>query len=197
MTLPKLPLLVLALITVGATILSRADAPAGWFLAGSDPSAYVAGATSEVARTGTTSAYLASQEPTQGFGTLMQMVEADAFRGERVRMRAYVKADSVAGWAGLWMRVDGEEAPLAFDNMQDRPITGTADWEAYEIVLGVPEGATHIAYGVLLNGGGRVYFDGLTFEGATFEEGEPSLPVVEDDGSRVYPPAPMNLDFER
>jgi len=53
--------------------------------------------------------------------------------------------DSLAG-RPEWMRVDKSTGapPLAFDNMQDRPITGTADWKSYAVVLDIPEGATGI-----------------------------------------------------
>ena len=36
-------------------------------------------------------------------------------------------------WAGLWMRVDKGKDMVAFDNMQDRPIKGTTDWQRYYI----------------------------------------------------------------
>ena len=56
-----------------------------------------------------------------GFGTLMQQIDAADYRGRRVRLSGLSKAAAVAGWAGLWMRVDGRRGVLAFDNMQSRP----------------------------------------------------------------------------
>jgi hypothetical protein len=53
--------------------------------------------------------------------------------------------------AGLWMRVDYYDVVLAFDNMQNRGVK-TKDWAKYEIVLFVPEEATSISYGTLLDG---------------------------------------------
>src|SRR4029453_10374627 len=94
-----------------------------------------------------------------------QQFAADDYRGKRVRMSAWVKAKDVDDWAALWMRVDGaKKSPLAFDNMGDRPIKGSADWKKYEIVLGVPEDAAQIAFGILMKGKGRVWGDDFKFE---------------------------------
>ena len=85
----------------------------------------------------------------------MQSFKADGFRGKRLRLTGYVKSDSVADWAGLWMRVDSlERTSPAFDNMGDRKIEGTTDWTKYTIVLDVPEDASAIAFGLLMSGKG-------------------------------------------
>ena len=76
------------------------------------------------------------------------------------------KGDKVRIMAGLWMRVDGmgKDEMLSFDNMQNRPITGTTEWKKYEIILPVPESASNLAYGALLDGTGQIWFDNFTFE---------------------------------
>jgi hypothetical protein len=85
----------------------------------------------------------------------MQEISADAYHGKRVRLSANAKASDVQGWAGLWMRVDGDGSrPLAFDNMGNRPIKGTTDWKRYDIVLDVAGQATDVAFGILLTGRG-------------------------------------------
>ena len=38
-----------------------------------------------------------------------------------------------AAAAQLWMRLDGEQKTLGFDNMDDRAVTGTTGWQKYEI----------------------------------------------------------------
>jgi hypothetical protein len=98
----------------------------------------------------------------------MQNVKADAFRGTRVRMSGWVRADSVADSAGLWMRVDGPDTrktqhSLSFDNMENRPIKGTSDWTRYEIVLDVPPESVEIAFGILLADTGEVWLDDVQF----------------------------------
>ena len=80
-------------------------------------------------------------------------------------MSGFVKTEKVKSWAGLWMRVDFYKAQvLAFDNMQNRGIKGTNDWMKYEIVLFVPEEATSISYGTLLDGTGQVWFKDITLD---------------------------------
>jgi hypothetical protein len=72
----------------------------------------------------------------RGFETVAQAIRADEYRGRRVRLSGYLKTEGVEGAAGFWMRVDGEGgAMLAFDNMSDRPATGTSDWKRYEVIL--------------------------------------------------------------
>lgn len=133
-----------------------AAAPAGWQLAGSDRNAYVA--TVERGPEGQSVAHYASKRESEGFGTLMQTVKADKYLGKRVRYSAKVKHRNVSAWAGLWMRVDGkDEAPLGFDNMENRALKGTGDWKQYEVVLDVPDTAVAIAFGILLEGQGEVW----------------------------------------
>jgi hypothetical protein len=94
-----------------------------------------------------------------GFGTLMKTIKSDEYLGKTVKMTGYLKTDDVKSWAGLWMRVDYYDvAVLAFDNMQNRGVKKTKDWAKYEIVLFVPEEATSISYGTLLDGTGQVWF---------------------------------------
>ena len=79
------------------------------------------------------------------------MFKADSYRGERRRLSAYLRAEGVENWAGLWMRVDGLDGKtLALDNMGKRPIKGTINWRNYQVVLDVSEDAQHIAFGVFL-----------------------------------------------
>ena len=95
----------------------------------------------------------------------MQMFDADDYRGKRVRLSGYVKSELVEPWAGLWMRVDGPNGKmLSFDNMENRPIVGTTDWQKCEIVLDVPEDSAQIAIGIVLSGKGQVWLSNVQFE---------------------------------
>ncbi|HET9314327.1 MAG TPA: AraC family transcriptional regulator, partial [Vicinamibacteria bacterium] len=123
-----------------------------------------------------------------GFGTLMQSIAADDYRGQRVRFSAEVKAAGVAQWAGLWMRVDAGSTPLAFDNMSQRPIKDTRDWERYDVVLDVPAQAQGIAFGLLLSGPGQVWMSGLRLEAVGPDVATTDRPAL---------PRRPNLSFER
>jgi hypothetical protein len=169
----------------------RDHIPAGWLLAGDQPANYRAGTDKAVIREGRPSAYLHSAvTDTGGFGTLMQSIDSSRFAGKRVRLRAWVKSQDVRQWAGMWMRVDKQQAVVAFDNMQDRPITGTQSWGMHDVVLDVPADATSISFGVLLSGAGQVWMNHVTFE----EVGE-DTPVTRVPPSRNLTIVPVNLDF--
>ncbi|HLO72403.1 MAG TPA: hypothetical protein VK164_00545 [Flavobacterium sp.] len=100
-----------------------------------------------------------------GFGTLMQSSKPNIYSGKTVKMTGYVKSKNVKSWAGLWMRIDYyENKVLSFDNMENRPIEGTNDWDKYEIVLYVPQDATNLSYGVLLDGTGQIWFKDIQIE---------------------------------
>src|ERR1041385_9161860 len=145
-------------ILLMSSLVLHGSVPEGWILAGSNPENYESGVDPQAAYNDHPSIYLRSNKSgIEGMGTLMQRFGADKYLGKRARFSAFVKAESVQeGWAGLWMRVDGNHAALAIDNMQDRPIKGTTDWQKYEVVLDVPSNASGIAVGILLEGNGSV-----------------------------------------
>ena len=137
------------------------------------------------------SAYLKAKVPgVEGFGTLMQDFRADHYAGKRVRFSAFVKTEGAQDWAGLWMRIDKGSQLLAFDNMQDRSIKGTTEWKKYDVVLDVPQNASGIFFGVLLNGTGTVWLSN-----AKFEIVGPDVPTTNGAG-RLKPDEPANLGFQ-
>jgi hypothetical protein len=137
----------------------------GWFKAGSKPGAYEIGPAMKK-YDGKDVYYLKSTENVEtGFGTIMKSMKPGEYSGKRVRLTGYIKCGN-ADKVGMWMRVDGTDPgeSLAFDNMNDRPISGTKDWERYEIVLNVDSSAAYIAYGVLLSGNGEIWISDLAFD---------------------------------
>lgn len=104
-----------------------------------------------------------------------------------------MKAEGVKQWAGLWMRVDKVTGatPLAFDNMQNRPIQGTADWKSYDVVLDVPQDAAGIFLGVLLTGPGKIWLNGVKFEVVGLDVPTTGLPQQQERSDK-----PTNLDFQ-
>ena len=120
-------------------------------------------------------------ENDQGFGTLMQMFKGKAYLGKRVRLSAWVKAEKVVDWAGVWMRVDGPNGKsTAFDNMQSHPIKGTLDWERYEVVLDMAPDSSALALGILLHGKGKVWM-----EEPVLEVVDTSVPVTDIRAAKV------------
>ena len=145
----------------------------------------------------------------------MQNREPGIYRGKRLQLTGYVNTEDVNSWAGMWLRVDGKvigkavtttvkrngdtrkvtssthdkelKKTLAFDNMSNRALTGTTGWTRCEIVLDVADSATNIAFGVLLNGTGQLWFDDLKFDIVNTD--------VPTTGGRNK--EPLNLDFEK
>lgn len=138
--------------------------PIGWRARGPNPQDYEVSLDTKVYHGGKASGYIKSRgsATADGYGTLMQPMKADNYLGKRVRLSGYIKGSNVEGTAQLWMRVeDKQRVLLSFDNMDNRPITGTTDWKKYEIVLDVPENSLGIAFGLLLSGQGQVWIDDL------------------------------------
>lgn len=175
----------------GVTVDRHSGVPEGWIVAGSRPDDYDVRIDRSVAHSGSCSARVEALPHARGFGTLMQKVQSHPMRGERIRMSAFAKTEDVAH-AGFWMRIDGPDgAMFGFDNMDDRPITGTSDWHEHSIVLDVPTDSTDVAFGVLLIGRGRIWVDDFAFEPV-----DRTVPVTDMLGSEVVYRLPTNLDFE-
>lgn len=102
----------------------------------------------------------------KGYGGTKKILSASPYIGKRIRMSGYLRTGDVMQSVGFWLRIDGGEpaAPMAFDNMKDRVVSGTTDWKKYEIVLDVPDGATNFFYGAVLKGPGRIWYSGIKFE---------------------------------
>jgi hypothetical protein len=124
----------------------------------------------------------------------MQQFSAAQYAGKRVRLSAWVKSENANDWAGLWMRVDNGTKSVAFDNMQDRAIKGTSDWQNYAVVLDVPKDATGIFFGILVSKSGTVWLNSVQFEIVGMD-----VPVTDmwaGSGSFQQHSGPTNLNFE-
>lgn len=120
--------------------------------------------------------------PSRSFGVATATFPFKEAVGKRIRFSGYIKTDGVTdGYAGLWWRVDGKNGATAFDNMQDRGVSGTTDWKRFVIELPVAADTKNINFGALFSGNGTAWFDGLS---------------VEIDGVPYQNKAALDLDFE-
>jgi len=126
--------------------------------------------TSNDSRTGAGGLHLQSREKDRLVAAVNQR-SAEGLHGKRVVLRGWIRTNAVLdpGWAGLWLRVDGttEPDPPAlgpFDNMSDRGLVGTADWQPASVFVDVPADATGVSFGVILGGAGDAWYDDLAFE---------------------------------
>lgn len=98
----------------------------------------------------------------------------ESYPGKKITLTGYIKTEGVTdGYAGLWMRIDPS---IAFDNMQDRGVTGTTDWTRYEISLKMdPEKTQQIVIGGILAGKGKMWVDDLklTVDGKEIKDLKP------------------------
>lgn len=191
-----------ALIAITVTMLLAFDTPTGWKKAGTSPDSYEMVVVKRAGQNGKNAATIKSINPTASdFGTLLQGFNSGKYNGKQIKMTGYLKSDSVSGWAGFWLRVDGqvEGDVLSFDNMQDRAIIGTTEWKKYEILLPVSNDASRIVFGALLAGTGQIWFDNIKFEvvdKADNPKSDESNKSDADDKTKTMTNGPVNLDFE-
>jgi len=103
--------------------------------------------------------------PGKDYGTASATFPVKDAAGKRIRFSGYIRTEDVTtGYAGLWWRVDGPSGRLAFDNMQNRGVSGTTDWKRCNIELTVAADAQNINFGFGLPGNGTAWFDGLAVE---------------------------------
>jgi hypothetical protein len=164
----------------------------GWSLSGADPSAFRMERDTLVTHGRSVSVRLESIAKPKGFASMAQCIDAAAYRGKRVRFSAYARTKDVQKWSGLWLRVDdAAKKAMAFDNMERRALSGTADWQRCEIVLDVPREAATICLGVLLVTEGAVWVSEMEFVPV------PRTVPVTDMTKESAPRAPRNLGFDR
>ena len=110
------------------------------------------------------------------------------FAGTSIELRGFLRTEDVSGFAGLWMREDGDTGNLAFDNMESRQLKGTTDWKEYSITLPVKPEGNRLFFGVLLAGTGKAWADDLQL----LVDGKPiwEAPKVE------HPKTALDLDHQ-
>jgi len=166
----------------------------GWFLSGSNPFNYEMGIDHKIVHQGEASGYLKSKTVLDSteFATMMQTFKANQFVGKRIRLSCFIRTEDVDTYAGMWMRVDDTmEDVLQFDNMSNRPIKGTTNWNHYSIVLDVPPESAVISFGIILSGQGIIWADQFTFE-----EVNKSIPTTNLEVHGELLDEPVNLSFD-
>lgn len=167
----------------------------GWIVTGTVPHEYSVDFDCVVFHKGTRSVCIRGEGINIDDGdymTVMQQFKAYDYIGKRIRFSAFIKTQEVEAWCGLWMRINGVTANiLKIDNMQNRPIRGTNDWNYYSVVLDVPDSSNIINIGVLLNGKGTIWMDHINFEIV-----DKSVETTDVDLSSGLPEKPVNLSLE-
>jgi len=117
-------------------------------------------------RTGTGCAVVqAPANSPRPFGNMMQSFSAAAYRGQTVRLRAWIRLDAVEqdDRGQMWLAVVRANRRNGFyDNMDDRPVR-SGQWTLCEIVGEVDRDAQFIDFGFMSSGKGRVWVDDVSF----------------------------------
>jgi hypothetical protein len=173
------------------------ELPKGWFKAGSTPLNYAMEIDYKEVHEGRKAATFRSLDKNiQGYGLMMQQISAEHYRGQRLRLKGWLKSANVSRRAGLWLQTNlvGTIMPGVLDNMQDRPIKGDTEWAQHEIVLDIPTMATVITFGISLQGDGQVWVDNMVLEVVGKD-----VPVTKPLNKNIYmfDTIPRNLNFEQ
>lgn len=124
------------------------------------------------------------------------------YNGNKITLTGYIKTENVTeGYAGLWMSID---PGVAFENMSEKGITGTTDWEKYSITLNMDALKTDkIVFGGILEGKGKMWLDDLTItiDGTNIEDLTPFIIPAKadkefDNGSKISVINLENTDIE-
>lgn len=188
---PRLPRQMAVILGLTVAELAWATPPPGWLVAGNAPANYAYAVDTATPVSGSRSASITAKPiaASNGFGTLMQVITADDYRGSRLRLSGYLRTVN-ADRSQMWMRVDGpNHAVLAFDNMDSRPVIGTTNWTQYDVVLDVPRNSVDVAFGFFLAGRGEVW-------GADFQLEKVGAAVPVTARGPILPRRPVNLNFE-
>ena len=116
------------------------------------------------------------------------------FAGNEIELRGWLRTDQVTTMAGLFLvEDDGAGKAVAFDNMERRPVRGTADWAEFSVSLAIQPDARSVRIGALMSGTGTSWVNDLR----VFVDGQPLAqrefrprPAIEtdhefDEGSRL------------
>jgi len=132
-----------------------------WSVTGSAPVDFHVAVDSVVAHSGRASMRIVAEHEPGGFATLITSLPAAPYAGQRVRLSAYLRTESLSGaGAALWLRADGSAAGSAFVTTQGRrAIVGTTPWSEVAVELDVPPDAATLVLGALSSAKGTLWAD--------------------------------------
>ncbi|WP_253256188.1 carbohydrate binding domain-containing protein [Formosa algae] len=143
-----------------------------------------------IVHSGTYSGKIESKKKAHGFGSIAYKIPAH-YKGKTITLEGYMKIRNVQnGYAGLLLRIDGNDNILVSDNMESQNINGTTDWKKYAITLAYPEHAKSIYVAGIMTGTGEAWFDDfvLTIDGQDVQTLTPiEIPI---------PPATLDKEFD-
>lgn len=145
-----------------------------------------------------------------------QTIKADAWRGKRIRLTGYLKADESQDGGAIWFRIDMPNGDYILDgsldySVADKSTRDAAGWTKSQTVAAIPADALGISFGLRMKGRGRIWASDFKWETVaaaiptnTIErrgyKGKPGRDAAIAELQRKYASAaaqPANLDLER
>lgn len=172
--------------------------PPGWRISGKAPDKYEIGVFKAGGHSGSRNCGVIRASKKDYFedeyASLIQTISSQRYLGRRIRLSGYMKCRGVTAWAAFFIRVDNDlsKEPLTFDNMHDRPMTGSTDWTLKSVEIDVPLNGSKITFGALLHGAGIMFFDDLTIE----DVGPSTIVATNVLCDTSLKGGPENMDFE-
>ncbi len=147
-------------------------APSGWFI---NPRATVH-VDNQVVHAGRWSVRFDRNSSSEGdFSVISRSIPVD-FAGGEVELHGFLRTKDVAGgYAGLWLREDGQGRIIKREYMACQHVDGTREWTEYSISLPLDPNARQLIFGVLLSGTGTIWADDLRLlvDGKPIAEAKP------------------------
>jgi hypothetical protein len=166
-------------------------APPGWFVVGGATDSRFAASWQREGCHGALPCALLSappDAPADSFGTMMQSFAAQPFRGQPVRLRAWIRLEKKlpTDHAQMLLHVGRPDFQPAFvDNMANRPID-SEEWDEYEIQGEVAPDADTIQIGISLYGSGRVWIAEVEFGAVAAQTAGPAVDAAREPIRKQY-----------
>ena len=92
--------------------------------------------------------------------TTYLVTDSSVLYGKHIRVTGWIKTKNVRGWGSVFVIITGTDGRhFQYDDMSDRPIIGTTDWQQVEIDTDLPNDACVIYFGPDLYGPGELWAD--------------------------------------
>jgi len=88
-------------------------------------------------------------------------IPVELVRGKRIRFSAQLKTKDLEKSCQLWIRADKGVDPLEVKDLQGRGPKETFDWNRYTIEMDIPQEATSVSLGAVMDGKGTAWMDDL------------------------------------
>lgn len=166
---------------------SESTQPSVWELSAPSDDRFEASRDPNVTFDGKPTARLQTSVATADLASLVHSIDAEKYRGKRIRFATNAKIKGVQGGTGSWVRINDRWTPFrAYADTHDVQLTGDSDWTPLAIVVDVPQDALRVYLGLSQDGPGTSWFGPVSVE--TVDD---TVPLTSRPGSRIYAGVPL------